>query len=232
MGEKLKALWNRRKYIIILGSLVVAGAAWIIWLLYDFVYSSNHAEIPLEQRTAFVSMWVAIVGFSLAVAGTVIAVLQFQASRRKPDLHLWIGQVGKDRVTLVQRGQHIKLVLGNRGNGVARYVECKIWFFLPRYEDTPGLTRVRIDQDASGYWHRWTRQSRRSTNGLDYSIVTFVGGNKYVIYDQDSVTIGALFVRREGLAEPRYKVKYQLRCEGMPRKTGLLWLEVPEEARS
>jgi hypothetical protein len=137
MAKRLKYLCNRRKYIIILGTLVVLGAAWIIWLLYDFVYSSNHIELPLEQRTAFVSLWVAIVGFSLAVAGTVIAVLQFQASQRKPDLHLWLEEVGQESVTLVSEQQSVRFILQNQRNRVARYVKCTLRFFIPHHVPLP-----------------------------------------------------------------------------------------------
>ncbi|MFW6116373.1 MAG: hypothetical protein ACOC6F_01480 [bacterium] len=230
MSERTKNFCQNRKYLIALVILVLLGAGWIYLLLDRHIYPVNPYDPHLEQRIAFVSLWVAIVGFSLAVAGTVIAVLQFQASQRKPDLHLWIGQVGKDRVTLAQRSQRVKLVLENQGNGVARHVKCRVWFCLPKYEGASGMVRrVEISQDVSRYWEAyWSRPSRRP----DHFVAGFSGGNDYICYDKDWDTLGIFRLRQRGLEKARYEVKYELRCEGMPRREGVLWAEVSEDARA
>jgi uncharacterized membrane protein len=205
MSKKIKTLWRNRKYLILLVSVVLVGAGWIIFLLNRHIYPVNLGDSHLEQRIAFVSLWVTIVGFSLAVLGTVIAVLQFQASQRKPDLYLWLDKVGGNRATLVQPSQRVKLVLENQGNGVARYVKCKVWFYLPKYESASGLVRrVEISQDVSGYWEtHWSRPSRRS----GHFVAGFSGGDDYICYDKDWDALGIFRLRRRGLDKPRYKVK-------------------------
>lgn len=202
---------------------MLAGAAWIIWLLYDFVYSSNHIELSLEQRTAFVSMWVAIVGFSLAVAGTVIAVLQFQASQEKPDLYLWMEDVGQETLVVTTPRKGFALILENRGKRVARYVKCEIEFLLPRFLSGAGYDR-RIEFNTEFYQYMipfWDLSPWEHR-----TVATFRGQDKYVCYDDDSQKIGVFWLRRAELNRSTYEVEYTLRCEGMPEKEGVLWIEV------
>lgn len=231
MRKKLKDLWNRRKYIIVLGGLVVLGAAWIVWLLHDFVYSSNHIELPLEQRIAFVSLWVAIVGFSLAVAGTVIAVLQFQVSQRKPDLYLWVNEVGRTTVAFPPDTVPIRLVVQNAGTRVARYVKCQVTFSMPVRPRASSGKVVWPQRVSKAPFHALYPHQHWELVGGVSTTAFFVGGDDYIIYDDKSgENLGLFMVNLEGLEKGRYKMDYELRCEGMERKSDTLWIEVSEEA--
>lgn len=226
MGKKLKNLWHNRRYLIILVILVLVGAGWICFLLDRHVYPVNLNDPNLEKRIAFVSLWIAIVGFSLAVAGTVIAVLQFQASQSRPDLCLWMNDVGQSTVAITSTREGFALILENRGRKVARYVKCEIRFLLPRLQ--PGIGRdgriqfnTHFDKYLISFWDLSPRDHE--------TVATFRGQDKFVCYDEDSQRIGVFWFRRDDLDSTRYKVRYGLRCEGMSRKEGVLWIEVPEE---
>jgi hypothetical protein len=238
MGEKLKNLWHNRKRVFTTVLLwlfrfgVPGGIAWIGWLLYDFIYSANRAEIPLEQRIAFVSLWVAIVGFSLAVLGTVIAVLQFQASQRKPDLYLWIDELEKTVVTALtgRSDVYIGFILENRGERVAEHVECFLRISVPGSASglLPESARVEVLQHpATPPTDSWQLQEQGG-----YALAAFRGYEAYICYDHDWQILGVFKIPRLALLDPLNRVEYKLRCEGMPRKEGVLWIEVPEDARS
>jgi hypothetical protein len=131
MIKTLKKLWDIRTKILLwlfrIG--VPAGIAWIVFLLDRHVYPVNLDDPHLEQRIAFVSLWVAIVGFSLAVLGTIVAVLEFQASQRKPDLHLWLEEEGQKTVKIPTDDMvRFTLFVQNGGTRVARYISCMLEF--------------------------------------------------------------------------------------------------------
>lgn len=237
MGKKLKNLWRNRKrvfstillWVFRLG--VPGGIAWIVFLLLRHIYPISPVDFGLEKRIAFVSLWVAIVGFSLAVLGTILAVMRFQASQREPDLRLWINKVGQRTAPISEHAKtKLHLVLENRGNGVGRYIKCRVRFFVPEnciplvYTDHRG----REKRYFQGIWAEHWELSRES----NYSLATFAGKDDFVSYDKnpEGDTIGVFRVRNHTLSEPEYEVRYELRCEGMERKRGKLWIEVPQTA--
>lgn len=205
---------------LILASLVAVG-----WLLYEFIYTLNQVGLELEERIAFVSLWVSIIGFGLAIAGAFIAVLQFQAAQRKPDLHLWVECIGQDRFVLRSGESSFHLILENRGKAVARHVKCTLEFPLPCIESGAGrLTRISMLRDTSGYRAELWQLFRTTIS----TTATFVGQDEYVCYDEDSDIVGVFQIdwKTGERLEPQYKVAYQLRCEGMVRREGILVMEI------
>jgi hypothetical protein len=239
MGKKLKNLWHNRKYLIVLVILVLIGAGWIYFLLDRHIYPVNLNDPHLEQRIAFVSLWVGIVGFSLAVLGTVLAVLQFQASQRKPILRLWLGEVGQKRIALTPEDSSFSLIIQNTGSRVARHVRCKVQF-----HHLPDLVTDEVGQrwlvmssrlDLAAASANWSRSSWQ-VEGHESPIAIFSGGSDDIIYDDESgETLGRFEVDLRYLKQQdcrEYKLEWEIRCEGMKRKEGELWIEVSEDARS
>jgi hypothetical protein len=226
---------ERIKYLIALVILVLIGAGWIYFLLDRHIYPVNLNDPHLEQRIAFVSLWVAIVGFSLAVLGTVLAVLQFQASQRTPDLYLWLDNVGQTKVTIAPGDEGIvSLIVQNKGTRVARFVHCVVLFHTPPrlggFEELPiQFRRVSLWPDSAVYpQNNWRLGYAGQTE-----VATFVSGEDYIIYDEElGVNLGVFLVNLIGADKGQYEIEYELRCEGMESKDGHLWLEVPEDASS
>lgn len=232
MGKRLKEFCIQRRYVLLLMLIVVIGAGWIVFLLDRHVYPIALREFDLEQRLAFVSLWVAIVGFSLAVAGTVIAVFQFQASQRKPDLNLWIDEKGQTTFKATSAQEVITLIAQNGGTRVARYIKCRVRFSLPARVSQMGGTasqhpRVGLYHASSMY-----PQDCWEFRGTRIPVATLMGGDDYFIYDKEPrQELGMFSLNLHGLERERHKVEYELRCEGMEWKQGVLWIELPEEVR-
>ena len=73
---------------------------------------------------------------------------------------------------------------------------------------------------VSSHW-QLTQTAIRTTT-------VFIGGDKYICYDEDWDTIGIFRVNwKEGEhLEDQYQVDCELRCEGMKHKSGTLTLEI------
>lgn len=164
------------------------------------------------------AFWAAIIGFALPILGAFLAVLQFQAAQRKPDLHLWIGARGEEELTL-EPGREWPLILENRGKGVARHVRVKVDFLVP--PRTPdGTKRVALVGAISDeHWGQLVTLE-------DHTEARFVGGDDYVCYDEDSDVFGFFRIRwTSECLKPQFPIEYELRCEGMKRKEGTLTVQ-------
>jgi hypothetical protein len=204
-------------FSLLVGVSVVA----ICWLLYKFIYAYDPI-LSYDDRIGFVSLWVSIIGFGLAIAGAFIAVIQFQAALRQPDLYLWVEKKGQERITLRKSGGSLPIILENKGKGVARHVKCTLEFPVPRLAGSGLLRRVGMLDRAIGNEDYW-----RIFRGSASTTLNFIGQDKYICYDEDWDQLGNVQIHwNPQEVKPQHKVSYQLQCEGMKRKSGILVVEI------
>lgn len=213
--ERVKALWQNRKYIITFVAFVVIGLAILLWCYYHYILTLNRSWLTYEERIDFVTLWVEIVGFSLAVLGAWIAIFQFQAMQRKPDLYLWIGTKRQQELTVDTRDEW-PLILENQGKGVARNIRVRVSLPIP----SSPLTVVEVCGEYGGYW--------KSAVMDQHTELTFFADDGYVCYDEDCEELGVFrMIWRSGELEWERLLEYELRCEGMKRKNGVLVVRLP-----
>jgi len=201
----------------------------ITWLLYDNIYSTdNHFDwYSLSDRIAFVSMWVSLIGFGLAIFGVWIAVLEFQKGQRKPMLILWMNEIGKNHVSINSHRKDIKLILHNKGKGVGRFFRIDI--LVPSSDSIiiPNKPEIKIVHHPPFFaWDRTDSSSKLLT-------YTFTGIEKIISYREDPMPIGIIKFKFQNESvmpktKKHYTLKYIIRCEGMNKKEGNLTLAINE----
>jgi len=148
--------WRERRITAIFVVITLVGLAVLGWIFFYNIYFLRNSTAPdLEERIDYVTLWVEIVGFSLAIVGAYLAVYQFQAAQRNPDLCLWFDELGQSERLLPSDLDEctVKLYLQNLGGATAAHIWIRI--------DIPAFPRIQAASITGEFSEKWSfrRQS-------------------------------------------------------------------------
>jgi len=133
----------------------LAAAALFLSLIYIWFHLPDNFTQP--DRIGLMQAVIELLGFTMAIYAGWFAAQQFQAARRKPDLYIWLGKKGQKELKINKEGnvqELVRVILENRGPGVARYVKVEMRFLMPPSTGVGGIRRVALSggADLRQFW--------------------------------------------------------------------------------